>query len=274
MFEYDEESKQWKARHHPFTSPKDGHEQFLESAPEKAYAKAYDMVLNGWEVAGGSARIYRPEVQQQVFRALMISPEDQRDEPLRLLDESLERLEDSVRDVSAVAIAQARDPPIEQRLQSIEDMLADLSRDLRDVTMAGKVELRIAEPLPEIAVDGGKLRLALLSLVSNSIKHADLSKPERWVEIRVGPGAARGEWRVDVADNGVGLPAIEQSVGGGPDTPLVERQEIGIVLANVAVRQLAGRLWVDANGAGQGTRVSFTMRASSPRTEVGRSGER
>jgi aspartyl-tRNA synthetase len=78
MFEYDDESKQWKARHHPFTSPKDGHEQYLESAPEKAYAKAYDMVLNGWEVAGGSVRIHRQEVQEQVFRGLQISAEDQR----------------------------------------------------------------------------------------------------------------------------------------------------------------------------------------------------
>ena len=78
MFEYDDESKQWKARHHPFTSPKDGHEQYIESAPEKAYAKAYDMVLNGWEVAGGSVRIHRQEVQQQVFRGLKISAEDQR----------------------------------------------------------------------------------------------------------------------------------------------------------------------------------------------------
>jgi aspartyl-tRNA synthetase len=78
MFEYDEETKQWKARHHPFTSPKDGHEQYLESSPEKAYAKAYDLVLNGWEVAGGSVRIHRQEVQQQVFRGLKISPEEQR----------------------------------------------------------------------------------------------------------------------------------------------------------------------------------------------------
>jgi aspartyl-tRNA synthetase len=77
MFEYDEESKQWKARHHPFTSPKDGHEAFIEADQAKAYAKAYDMVLNGWEIAGGSVRIHRQEVQQQVFRALKISPEDQ-----------------------------------------------------------------------------------------------------------------------------------------------------------------------------------------------------
>ena len=78
MFEYDDESKAWKARHHPFTSPKDGHEQYLESAPEKAYAKAYDMVLNGWEVAGGSVRIHRQEIQQQVFRGLKMSAEEQR----------------------------------------------------------------------------------------------------------------------------------------------------------------------------------------------------
>ncbi|KPK08016.1 MAG: aspartyl-tRNA synthetase [Betaproteobacteria bacterium SG8_39] len=78
MFEFDEGSKSWKARHHPFTSPKDGHEAFIESAPERAYAKAYDVVLNGWEIGGGSVRIHREEVQQQVFRARKLTPEDQR----------------------------------------------------------------------------------------------------------------------------------------------------------------------------------------------------
>jgi aspartyl-tRNA synthetase len=78
MFEFDEDSKEWKARHHPFTSPKDGHEAHIGAAPEKAYAKAYDLVLNGWEIAGGSVRIHRQEVQQKVFEALKISPEQQR----------------------------------------------------------------------------------------------------------------------------------------------------------------------------------------------------
>jgi aspartyl-tRNA synthetase len=78
MFEFDEDSKEWKARHHPFTSPKDGHEAHIAAAPEKAYAKAYDLVLNGWEIAGGSVRIHRQEVQQKVFEALKISPEQQR----------------------------------------------------------------------------------------------------------------------------------------------------------------------------------------------------
>jgi aspartyl-tRNA synthetase len=75
MFELD--AGQWKARHHPFTSPKDGHEQHIESAPGKAYAKAYDVVLNGWELGGGSVRIHRPEVQQRVFAAMKISEEEQ-----------------------------------------------------------------------------------------------------------------------------------------------------------------------------------------------------
>ena len=86
MFELDEQSGQWKARHHPFTSPKDGHEQFIDSAPEKAYAKAYDVVLNGWEIGGGSVRIHRQEVQQQVFRALKMSPEESRAKFSFLLD--------------------------------------------------------------------------------------------------------------------------------------------------------------------------------------------
>jgi aspartyl-tRNA synthetase len=78
MFEYDEETKAWKARHHPFTSPKDGHEAFMHESPGKAYAKAYDLVLNGWEIAGGSVRIHREQVQQAVFDSLKITKEEQR----------------------------------------------------------------------------------------------------------------------------------------------------------------------------------------------------
>ena len=76
MFEYDEEEKRWVALHHPFTSPKDGHEDLLESDPGSALSKAYDMVLNGWEIGGGSVRIHREEVQSKVFRALNIGPEE------------------------------------------------------------------------------------------------------------------------------------------------------------------------------------------------------
>jgi aspartyl-tRNA synthetase len=78
MFEYDEERKSWGARHHPFTAPKDGHATRFGEDPGQALAKAYDVVLNGWEIGGGSVRIHNPEVQQRVFAALGISPDDQR----------------------------------------------------------------------------------------------------------------------------------------------------------------------------------------------------
>ena len=77
MFEYDEENKRWSACHHPFTSPKDGHEALMESDPGKCLAKAYDLALNGWEMGGGSVRIHRAEVQERVFQALGIGPEEQ-----------------------------------------------------------------------------------------------------------------------------------------------------------------------------------------------------
>ena len=76
MFERDEEENRWKALHHPFTSPADGHEDLLETNPEKALSKAYDMVLNGSEIGGGSVRIHRQEVQSKVFRALNIGVDE------------------------------------------------------------------------------------------------------------------------------------------------------------------------------------------------------
>ena len=78
MFEQDEATGAWAARHHPFTAPKDGHDAFLATDPGKAIAKAYDVVLNGWEIGGGSVRIHRPDVQARVFEALGMGAEDQR----------------------------------------------------------------------------------------------------------------------------------------------------------------------------------------------------
>jgi len=76
MFEHDPEGDRWDAVHHPFTAPKDGHEDLMDTDPDACIAKAYDMVLNGWELGGGSVRIHRAEVQSKVFDALKISPEE------------------------------------------------------------------------------------------------------------------------------------------------------------------------------------------------------
>jgi len=76
MFEHDEESDRWMAVHHPFTAPKDGHEDLMVTDPGRCISKGYDMVLNGWEMGGGSVRIHRADVQQKVFDALKITPDE------------------------------------------------------------------------------------------------------------------------------------------------------------------------------------------------------
>ncbi len=86
MFEHDEENDRWAALHHPFTSPKDGHEDLLTTNPGACLSKAYDMVINGWEVGGGSVRIHKQEVQSKVFDALKISKEEAQEKFGFLLD--------------------------------------------------------------------------------------------------------------------------------------------------------------------------------------------
>jgi aspartyl-tRNA synthetase len=86
MFEYDDERKSWVARHHPFTSPKDGHDALMKTDPANAIAKAYDVVLNGWEIGGGSVRNHKPEMQAKLFEALEIGPQEQRQKFGFLLD--------------------------------------------------------------------------------------------------------------------------------------------------------------------------------------------
>jgi len=86
MFEYDEKSKRYAALHHPFTSPKEDHIDLLETDPGNCLSRAYDMILNGTEVGGGSMRIYRSEVQEKVFRQLGIDDKEAQDKFGFLLD--------------------------------------------------------------------------------------------------------------------------------------------------------------------------------------------
>ncbi len=79
MFEWDEKERRWYSLHHPFTSPKDEHVDRLESDPGACHSRAYDMVLNGTELGGGSMRIHRADVQQRVFRALGIDDQEAQD---------------------------------------------------------------------------------------------------------------------------------------------------------------------------------------------------
>jgi aspartyl-tRNA synthetase len=152
MFEWDEEAKRWSAMHHPFTSPKDGHEDLLASDPARALSKGYDMVLNGSEIGGGSVRIHRAEVQSKVFRALGISEEEARAKFGFLLDNlqygapphggiafGLDRLValmagvESIRDVIAFPKTQrAQDLLVQAPSPVDERQLRDLGLRLRD----------------------------------------------------------------------------------------------------------------------------------------------
>ena len=78
MFEFDDDEQRWVACHHPFTAPKDEHVDYLGSDPGRCLAKAYDMVLNGWEIGGGSVRIHRADMQGKVFAALGIDEQEAR----------------------------------------------------------------------------------------------------------------------------------------------------------------------------------------------------
>ncbi len=86
MFEWNDDEKRWDALHHPFTAPKPGHEDLLSTDPGRAVSRAYDMVLNGWEVGGGSVRIHREAVQEKVFAALNIGEAERRNKFGFLLD--------------------------------------------------------------------------------------------------------------------------------------------------------------------------------------------
>ncbi|MFP5397301.1 MAG: aspartate--tRNA ligase [Gammaproteobacteria bacterium] len=120
MFEYDEEAQRWSAMHHPFTSPKDGHEDWLETDPGRCLAKAYDVVLNGIELGGGSVRIHREEVQSKVFRALKIDADEARAKFGFLLD----ALQYGAPPHGGIAIGLDRFVMLMTRAESIRDVIA------------------------------------------------------------------------------------------------------------------------------------------------------
>ena len=79
LFEHDEETNTWAAAHHAFTRPHDEHVELLEKDPGKVLCYRYDLVLNGFEIGGGSIRLHDPEVQARVFRTLGIGDDEARE---------------------------------------------------------------------------------------------------------------------------------------------------------------------------------------------------
>ncbi|MFT9494610.1 aspartate--tRNA ligase [Anaerosolibacter sp.] len=142
LFEYDEEENRYVAKHHPFTSPMDEDLELLETAPEQARAKAYDIVLNGIELGGGSIRIHSSELQQRMFKALGMTTEQAWDRFGFLLEAfkygtpphggiayGLDRLvmlltgSDSIREVIAFPKTQNASSPMTEEPSIVEDKL-------------------------------------------------------------------------------------------------------------------------------------------------------
>ena len=140
MFEYDEEEKRYVAMHHPFTSPRDEDLPLLETDPGKVYAKAYDMVLNGTEIGGGSIRIHRRDVQKAIFKAIGLTDEEAQEKfgfmmnafeygapPHGGLAFGLDRLimimakRDSIRDVIALPKTQSASDLMTQAPNDVDD---------------------------------------------------------------------------------------------------------------------------------------------------------
>jgi aspartyl-tRNA synthetase len=86
LLDWSDEEQRWTAMHHPFTSAMDEDWPLLEDAPGRVRAKAYDLVMDGWEVGGGSIRIHRRDLQQAMFRALAIGPEEAQEKFGHLLE--------------------------------------------------------------------------------------------------------------------------------------------------------------------------------------------
>ncbi len=160
MFEYDADSKRWVALHHPFTAPRDVTAGELAAAPEKARAQAYDVVLNGFEIGGGSVRIHQPEMQSAVFTALAIEETEAREKFGFLLDAlkygcpphggiafGLDRLAmllsgaDSIREVIAFPKTQTASCPLTEAPGEVSEA------QLRDL----HIRLRVK---PQVAADG------------------------------------------------------------------------------------------------------------------------
>ena len=120
LFEYDEETDTYLACHHPFTSPKDEHIDILNSNPSECLAKAYDLVLNGSEIGGGSVRIYRSDIQSKIFDAMGIS----KDEAQTKFGFLLENLQYGAPPHGGIAFGLDRIASIMCKADSIRDVIA------------------------------------------------------------------------------------------------------------------------------------------------------
>jgi signal transduction histidine kinase len=192
--------------------------------------------------------------------AMAEAPEASRERALRTLRTTLQRLEGLSEDILALAIAQGSEESAQGRRLSLQALIEQAVVELETLALEKDVRLEVAEPVPDVQVDATRVELALVNLIGNAIKYSDEAQEPRWVRVAVGRDG--DDWRVDVADNGLGIPremqerVFEHFVRAHPE--IGEGTGLGLAIAREAVEQMGGRIWLDS-APGKGTVVHFTV---------------
>jgi len=211
----------------------------------------------------------------ELLRESLPDPPDPAPEALARLRAALAGLENVVADVNAVSLAALERPaPDEAKTRLLPALLDQVIGELDTLARDREVEIRVPEPPPEIHVDAARVKLVLANLVGNALKYADLDKPARWIEIRFQRGGGEGLWRVEVKDNGIGVPKELHTRIFQPEVraenAMAQEQSgegVGLALVRDAVYQMEGSLWVDSE-VNRGSTFAFTLR--EPRVRVPR----
>lgn len=209
-------------------------------------------------------RLNSVSLNLEILRSVPIDDKE-RGRVLGRIDDAIGRLATATSDVFLVAIGATRTATV--RAQRLDDAIKDVVADASELARSHGVSIRVAPELPSVVVDGARVQLALLNLVTNAIKYRDGAKPEAFVELRVSRTETEREWQIDVVDNGVGIPKELQPKVFKPHMRAaaddsVEGEGLGLALAHSAVTQLQGRIWVESR-RGEGTVFSFTFREAS-----------
>ncbi len=185
---------------------------------------------------------------------------------LASLGNALRRINGVADDVHALAIAQGSEESAQGRRLALRTLVEDTVAELAGLAREKDVTLEVVEPLPDVQVDATRVELILINLLGNAIKYSDETKSRRWTRIFVTPEAptdnGSGQWRVGVADNGVGIAedmkglVFEQFVRAHPD--IADGTGLGLAIARSAVEQLRGRIWVETE-PGTGSTFYFTV---------------
>lgn len=188
-----------------------------------------------------------------------------RERALASLRKTLQRLEGLSEDILALAVAQGSEESAQGRRLCLDAVLEEAVLGLETLALEKGVAIEVDGTIPDVQVDATRVELVLINLIGNAIKYSDPSRGQCWVRISIAREDQR-HWRIDVADNGLGIPepmqetVFEHFVRAHPEVG--EGTGLGLAIAREAVEQIGGRIWLDS-APGSGTVVRFTVQEPS-----------